>query len=175
MSDQIEQRARRLLEVAQARGLTLVTAESCTAGALATLLADAPGGGDCFHGGFVVYSKENKRATLGVPAGLIEAHTAVSRPVVEAMAAGALARCPAELAIAITGVAGPEPDEDGNPVGLVHVAAALRDQRVAHRHCSFAPDERAVLRRQAMGAALELAEELLTEATTGRRAAQAMA
>jgi nicotinamide-nucleotide amidase len=175
MSDDVEQCARRVLEAAQRRGLTLATAESCTAGALAALLADAPGAGECFHGGFVVYSKENKCAVLGVPADLIGAHTAVSRQVAEAMATGALGRCPADLAIAITGVAGPEPDEDGNPVGLVHIAVAVRDGQVAHRRHGFAPDERVVLQRRAMRAALELAEDVLMEAPSDRKTSQTVA
>ncbi len=101
--------------------------KSCTGGALAALLADTPGAGDAFEGGFVTYSKANKTAALGVPAELIETHTAVSAEVAKAMAQGALAHCPADIAVAITGVAGPEPDEDGNPVGLVYLAAAHRN------------------------------------------------
>jgi PncC family amidohydrolase len=78
------------------------------------------------HGGFVVYTKANKSAALGVPADVIERHSAVSQEVARAMARGALDRCPAGIIVAITGVTGPEPDEDGNPVGLVHMAAAIR-------------------------------------------------
>ena len=121
----LARRAEEVLKQAKARRLTLATVESCTAGSLGLLLADAPGAADSFHGGFIVYTKANKTAAVGVPAELIEAHTAVSREVAEAMARGGIARCPADIAIAITGVAGPEPDEDGNPVGLVHLAAAL--------------------------------------------------
>jgi nicotinamide-nucleotide amidase len=90
-----------------------------------------------FHGGFIVYSKANKIAALGVPPTLIGAHTAVSRDVAEAMARGDVAPCPADIAIAITGVAGPEPDEDDNPVGLVHIAAASRDGRGLHVKANF--------------------------------------
>ena len=109
--------------------MTLATVESCTAGALAVLLADAPEAGKHFQGGFVVYTKENKTAALGVPAALIAAQSAVSSDVAKAMASGALDRCPADISVAITGVAGPEPDEDGNPVGLVYVAAAEKGRR----------------------------------------------
>jgi PncC family amidohydrolase len=104
----------------------VATVESCTAGALACLLADAEGAGDVFHGGFVVYTKAAKSAGVGVPPELIEKHTAVSREVAVAMARGALERLPADVVVAVTGVAGPDPDEDGNPVGLVHIAAASR-------------------------------------------------
>src|SRR5829696_1044693 len=108
MSDVTAALAERLVGNAKAGKVMLATAESCTAGRLATLVADAPGGGDQFHGGFVVYTKENKTAVLGVPNELIANHTAVSGAVAEAMASGTLERCPADMAIAITGVAGPD-------------------------------------------------------------------
>ncbi len=155
--------AERVLAKLGACGLTLATAESCTAGRLATLLADAPGAADRFHGGFVTYTKQNKSAVLGVPAELIAAHTAVSQPVAEAMATGALERCPADLVLAITGVAGPEPDEDGNPVGLMHIAAARRGGAVHHRCHAFGQGSREALRERAMHAALELAVQVLNE------------
>jgi nicotinamide-nucleotide amidase len=107
MSDLVAALAERVLKKATAAGVKLATAESCTAGRLSTLLADAPGGGEQFHGGFVTYTKEDKIATLGVPRELIAAYTAVSRPVAEAMATGALDRCPADMVIAITGVRRP--------------------------------------------------------------------
>lgn len=156
--------AERLLRRAGARNLTVATAESCTAGHLATVLADAPGGGERFHGGFVVYSKLNKTAALGVPPELIAAHTAVSRPVAEAMATGALERCPADVAIAITGVAGPDPDEDGNPVGLMHIAVAIRGGGVHHRQHTFAAADRESLRERAICEALGLTDQILTGA-----------
>ncbi len=127
-----------LVADAKRRGLTLATAESCTGGALAFLLSNAPGAGEIFHGGFVVYTKANKTAALGVPSDLIKQHTAVSAEVVKAMAEGALERCPADVVLAVTGVAGPEPDEDGNPVGLVHLAAVRRDGPRLHEEHRFA-------------------------------------
>ena len=136
MADDLQTDARRIMEMAKRRSLTLATAESCTAGALVHLLAEAPGAGETLHGGFVVYSKEHKTAALGVPGELLTRHTAVSRQVAEAMARGGIERSRADLLVAITGVAGPEPDEDGNPVGLVYVAVASRDGKgrvVEHR------------------------------------------
>ena len=127
MSEKIKDQAGRIMKFAQARRATLATVESCTAGALALLLSQAEGASDTLHGGFIVYTKDNKTAAVGVPKELIAAHTAVSAEVAKAMASGGLARCPADIVVAITGVAGPEPDEDGNPVGLVYVAAAARD------------------------------------------------
>lgn len=156
--DDLAELAKRVLEKAKQRGLTLATAESCTAGSLATLLADAPGASASFHGGFVVYTKENKRAALGVRADLIAAHGAVSGPVAEAMAAGVLSRCPADVAVAITGVAGPEPDEDGNPVGLMHVAVAVRGEGLHHQAHAFGPAQREETRKRVLSAALELTE-----------------
>jgi nicotinamide-nucleotide amidase len=163
MSDRVAALAERVVKKARAAGVKLATAESCTAGSLATLLADTPGGGEQFHGGFVTYTKENKMAALGVPRELIAAHTAVSRPVAEAMATGALDRCPADLVIAITGVAGPEPDEDGNPVGLMHIAAAVRGRGIRHRSHTCEKGGRDETRTGAMCAALELADEMLEE------------
>lgn len=167
MFDLVAALAERVLSKARAAGVKLATAESCTAGRLATLLADAPGGGEQFHGGFVAYTKENKIATLGVPRELLAAHTAVSRAVAEAMALGALKRCPADLVIAITGVAGPEPDEDGNPVGLMHMAAAVRGREILHRSQTYEPGGRDETRTRAMHAALELADELLETMGSG--------
>jgi nicotinamide-nucleotide amidase len=168
MSDLVAALAERVLKKARAAGVGLATAESCTAGRLSTLLADAPGGGEQFHGGFVTYTKENKIATLGVPRELIAAYTAVSRPVAEAMATGALDRCPADMVIAITGVAGPEPDEDGNPVGLMHIATAVRGRGMRHRSQTCRAGGRDDTRTRAMYAALDLADEMLEEMGSSR-------
>ena len=116
--------ARQALTSARRRNLTIVTAESCTAGLLAALLSEAPGAADQLHGGFVAYTKANKAKTLGVSEELLRRRGAVCGEVALAMAKGALERSPATLAVAITGVAGPEPDEDGNPVGRVCIAVA---------------------------------------------------
>jgi nicotinamide-nucleotide amidase len=123
--------AQRALNLAKANGRSLVTAESCTAGKLAALLSEAPGAGMYLHGGFVAYTKDDKVQALGVPAELIKRKGAVCCDVAVAMAEGALTRSPANLAVAITGVAGPEPDEDGNPVGLVCIAVSGRDGQLA--------------------------------------------
>jgi nicotinamide-nucleotide amidase len=168
MSDPVAALAERVLKKATAAGVKLATAESCTAGRLSTLLADARGGGEQFHGGFVTYTKESKIATLGVPPELITAYTAVSRPVAEAMATGALDRCPADMVIAITGVAGPEPDEDGNPVGLMHIAAAVRGRGMRHRSQTCRAGGRGDTRNRAIHAALELAEEMLEKMGSSR-------
>jgi PncC family amidohydrolase len=104
--------AERVVGLAKSKKLTLLTVESCTAGALACALAEAEGAGEVFHGGFVVYSKENKSFTVGVPGEVISKHTAVSAQVAKAMAVGGVERSPADIALAVTGVAGPNPDEE---------------------------------------------------------------
>jgi nicotinamide-nucleotide amidase len=116
------------LDAARRANLSLVTAESCTAGKLASLLSEAPGAGQRLHGGFVTYTKAHKTKALGVSAALLKHRGAVCKDVALAMAEGALARSPANLAVSITGVAGPDRDEDGNPVGLVCIAVACVGQ-----------------------------------------------
>jgi PncC family amidohydrolase len=120
---------------AKSHGLTIVTAESCTAGAIATALSTAPGAADYFLGGFVTYTKKMKNKILRVPLKLLKNKGAVCREVAEAMAAGALKLADADIAVSVTGVAGPEPDEDGNPVGLVFCGAAMRKRKpIVVRH-----------------------------------------
>jgi nicotinamide-nucleotide amidase len=122
----IEDLTKDIMTRAKACGLTLVTAESCTAGRLAAALSEAPGAADQFHGGFVTYTKRAKTKLLGVDEILLREKGAVCAEVAEAMAAGALLRSTADIAVSVTGVAGPEPDEDGNPVGLIYCAGAKR-------------------------------------------------
>ena len=106
--------------------LSIVTAESCTAGMLAATLAQAEGAGDCLQGGFVTYTKEQKTVALGVDAGLLERDGSVTEQVIEQMLEGALSRSKADIAVAVSGVLGPEEDEDGNPVGLMCIGAQRR-------------------------------------------------
>ena len=153
--------AARVMKLAEARRMTLATAESCTAGSLAHLLSETPGATKVLHGGFIVYTKDNKTAALGVPKELIATHTAVSGKVASAMAKGALQRCPADIAAAVTGVAGPMPDEDGNPVGLVYVAAAARDGRILVERHEFGSKPKDAICHAASVAALGLIEQLL--------------
>jgi len=164
MSSKLEQKARAVVERAEQKALCIVTAESCTAGALATLLADAPGAGNCFHGGFVTYAKACKTDFLGIPADLIASETAVSQKIAEAMATGALRASGADVAIAITGVVGPEPDEDGNPVGLLHIAtAAAEGGTIRHIEIQTQETSRAANRERALSEALDLLDAILSE------------
>lgn len=167
MSSELHRKARAVVRCAEEKALSIVTAESCTAGALAALLADAPGAGRCFHGGVVAYAKACKTALLAVPASVIARHTAVSREVAGRMAAGALKASGAHVAVAITGVMGPEPDDDGNPVGLMHLAAATRDGRVRHARIQSRETSRAANRQRALTEALTLLDHVLTKTPAG--------
>jgi nicotinamide-nucleotide amidase len=132
----LETLAQRLVELAASKGVTIVTAESCTAGMLATALSKVAGAGQHFHGGLVTCTKAMKSQVLGVDPELMNLKTMVCDEVAVAMARGALRASPADIAIAITGVAGPEPDEDGNPPGLMCVAVGfLRRETVHWRKC----------------------------------------
>lgn len=162
IDEQLVRRAADVVGRSHDLGLTLVTAESCTGGLLAAVLSEAPGAGDHLHGGFAVYTKAQKTVALGVPAELLESRTAVCEDVARAMAAGALERSCADIAIAVTGVAGPACDEDGNPVGLVHLAAGRRGAPARHEVFRFGDIGRGEVRYRAVMAALALMEAVLT-------------
>jgi nicotinamide-nucleotide amidase len=146
--------AERALATARRRNLTIVTAESCTAGKLSALLSEASGAAEHLHGSFVTYTKANKVKALGVDPGLLKAKGAVCREVAVAMAEGALHRSPADVAVAITGVAGPDPDEDGNPVGVVCIAAARDGRAPLHVERKYGDIGREKVQEQGMADAL---------------------
>jgi nicotinamide-nucleotide amidase len=126
---QLRDAAKRVLELCRARGLHIATAESCTGGLVAATLTEIPGSSDVVDRGFVTYSDDAKRAMLGVPAATLKRYGAVSAQTAMAMAAGALKNSRADLAVSITGIAGPGGGSKQKPVGLVHFAAASRDGR----------------------------------------------
>jgi len=128
MSRQLDRLAERILKKAKAAGLQIVTAESCTAGTVAHVLSKGEGASKHLAGGFVTYTKDMKSRVLGVPMAMLKSKSAVAAEIAEAMARGALARSGASIAVAVTGVAGPDPDEDGNPVGLIYCAVVRRGQ-----------------------------------------------
>jgi nicotinamide-nucleotide amidase len=148
-----------VLAAARARGLTLATAESCTAGLVAARLTDVAGSSDVVLGGVVAYANEIKQALLGVPASLLEQHGAVSAECAEAMAAGALAATGATVAIATTGIAGPGGGTPEKPVGLVYVHCASPLGASARR--LQLPGDRAAVRDSTTVAALHMALALL--------------
>jgi nicotinamide-nucleotide amidase len=125
----IREAAKRVLDLCRARGLHVATAESCTGGLVAAALTEIPGSSDVVDRGFVTYSDEAKRAMLGVPAATLKRYGAVSAQTAKAMAAGALKNSRADLAVSITGIAGPGGGSKQKPVGLVYFAAASRDGR----------------------------------------------
>lgn len=136
------------------RKLTLAVAESCTAGLLAARLTEPPGASGFFGQGWITYSNASKTSQLGVPADLLARHGAVSEEVAAAMAEGALARSGADVALAITGIAGPDGGTADKPVGLVYVAMdGAAGRRVKRLHL---PGERGRVRSQAAQAALDM-------------------
>jgi PncC family amidohydrolase len=116
--------AERLQAICLGRGLTVAVAESCTGGLVADAITDIPGSSGYFLGGVVSYADSAKAALLGVPAEVLAAHGAVSAQVGRAMAEGARERFSADLAAAVTGVAGPDGGSEAKPVGLTYVAVA---------------------------------------------------
>jgi len=149
-----------LLELCRARKMHIATAESCTGGLVAALLTEIAGSSDVFERGFVTYSNTAKSDLLGVPATMIEAFGAVSEPVARAMAEGAIARSTADLAVAITGIAGPGGGSVDKPVGLVHVAACRRGSTTTHRRCTFGDIGRTAVREASAKVALEMLTEI---------------
>ena len=157
--DSLEEVCLRLLKE---RGLTVGTAESCTGGLMAKLLTDLPGSSAVFRGGVVSYTDAVKRGLLGVPEDLLAQHGAVSPQVAQAMAQGARSALGCDLALAATGVAGPDPDDRGNPIGLVYLALAWEGgcQVVPFRAGTQAERER--VRRMAAWTGLDLIRRHLT-------------
>jgi len=152
--------AARVLDACRTHGLKVATAESCTGGLVAGALTEIPGSSDVLDRGFVTYSDAAKQAMLSVPAVILERHGAVSRQTADAMAAGALAMSNADLAVAITGIAGPGGGSAEKPVGLVHFAAAARDGRRVHREKRYGDVGRSAVRAQAVAEALAMLELL---------------
>jgi nicotinamide-nucleotide amidase len=151
--------AQHLLDTCRARGLKVATAESCTGGLVAATLIDIPGSSDVFDRGFVSYSNPAKETMLGVPRALLQRYGAVSREAAEAMAAGALGNSPADLVVAVTGIAGPGGGSEEKPVGLVHFAAATRDGRMIHREKRFGDIGRLAVRLASVAEALEMLQD----------------
>lgn len=142
------------------RGERLVTAESCTGGLIAAACTAVAGSSDWFERGFVTYSNEAKAELLDVPAALISTHGAVSEPVVQAMAEGALAHARADWSLAVTGIAGPGGAVPGKPVGTVWLALGRRGQ-ATQRWLLRCPGDRSAVRSQTVQRALD---ELLAAA-----------
>lgn len=148
--------AETVLSENRAAGRMVVTAESCTGGLVAAALTEIAGSSDVVDRGFVTYSNEAKMQMLGVPAGVLATHGAVSEPTARAMATGALARSKAGVAVAITGIAGPGGATPGKPVGMVVFARAVSSGCITAETRHFGSIGRAAVRRQAALVALEM-------------------
>jgi nicotinamide-nucleotide amidase len=148
-----------VLEACRARGLTLATAESCTGGLVAARLTSVPGSSEVFLGAVVAYADAVKAAELGVPTSVLEGYGAVSAEVAAAMAAGAREGLRADVAVAVTGVAGPGGGTKQKPVGLVYLHAEGLDASLAQE--LNLPGEREAIRQRATVAALHLVRTLL--------------
>jgi nicotinamide-nucleotide amidase len=145
-------------------GLMLATAESCTGGLVAATLTEIAGSSAVVERGFVTYSNVAKTGMLGVAPALIGAHGAVSREVAIAMAEGAIRASRADIAVAVTGVAGPGGGSDHKPVGLVHFAVAVRGGATRHAERCFGDIGRAKVRLAAVRTALEMISAITSPA-----------
>lgn len=157
----LDTQAERLMHALCDREMAVATAESCTGGMLAALLTDIEGAGHGFERGFVTYSKESKTELLGIDPSLLEENDAVSEVVARAMAEGALKRSAADLALGVTGFAGPA--GPGQEEGLVHFALARRDGRTVHREQHFGAIGRGAIRVKSLKVLLDMLEEALQE------------
>jgi nicotinamide-nucleotide amidase len=152
--------SRALLDLCRSRKLTIATAESCTGGMVAAALTDIPGSSDVIDRSFVTYSNDAKRAMLGVRAATLSTFGAVSKETATQMAVGALEKAGVDLAVSITGIAGPGGATPGKPVGLVHFAVASRDGRILNRECRFGAIGRGPVRQRSVVEALRMLMEL---------------
>ena len=147
-----------IVEIGTAKGLRLATAESCTGGLISACLTEVPGSSVVVDRGYVVYSNRAKQELLGVPSNILETHGAVSAETAAAMATGARDRAGVDMAIAVTGIAGPGGGSEAKPVGLVHLALAA-EGRLDARRKTFPGDRHAV-----RAATLELALRMVFRA-----------
>ena len=154
--------AERILEACRARGLKVTTAESCTGGLVAALLTEIPGSSDVVDRAFVTYSNAAKEAMLGVPTRTLERHGAVSRQTASAMARGALDESDADIAVAVTGIAGPGGGTAKKPVGLVHFYALARDGRKVRREKRYGKIGRHKIRMRSVAEAADMLQLLAT-------------
>lgn len=164
VDERLLREAKAVLRLAHHKNLTLVTAESCTGGLVAAVLSAAPGAAETLHGGYITYTEENKTAVLNVSPALMEKCGTVCSDVARAMAEGALVNSPADIAIAITGVAGPEPDDRGNPVGLMYLAGARRGGETKVMRRDYPAQLSSDIRYYAVLSAFDLARHVIETA-----------
>ncbi len=152
--------AKILLDICTKKKLTLATAESCTGGLVAAALSEIPGSSAVLDRGFVTYSNEAKQQMLGVVPATIDVYGAVSRECAEEMAKGALAHASVDLAVSITGIAGPTGAVPGKPIGLVYFCAASRSGRTIAHDRKYGDIGRPNVRRESVLQALAMLREL---------------
>ena len=160
LDNDIVEAAKRLLDICKRKNLIIATAESCTAGLVSGTLTETPGVSSMLDRGFVTYSNQAKQDMLGVSADTLEQHGAVSRETAEEMARGALAHAPVDLAVSVTGVAGPDGGSEEKPVGLVYFAAASRSGGLLHAKKHFGDIGRADIRKQSVLQAFRMLHDL---------------
>lgn len=168
MKDNPRAVAETVLELCRARGWTLATGESCTGGLVGARLTDVAGASDVYLGGIVAYSDDVKRSQLAVPAETMRTHGAVSAETAAAMAAGARRVLGADVAVAVTGVAGPGGGTREKPVGLVYLAVGSPNGEAGEK--LQLEGDRHAIREQATDAALRLLDRHLTQTATNARA-----
>lgn len=159
--DGMRRDAQRLLFMLRAKAKMVATAESCTGGLIAGLLTEIPGSSDVVERGFVTYSNQAKIDCLGVNPATLNHQGAVSEAVARQMAEGALINSNADLAVSVTGIAGPGGETDSKPVGLVHIAVAETGHPTEHQECHFGDVGRQNVRIETVKAALSLLATVL--------------
>jgi len=160
LDDDIVEAGKKLLDICRRKELIIATAESCTGGLVAGTLTEIPGVSSMLDRGFITYSNEAKQEMLGVSAQTLEKYGAVSSQTAEEMARGALARAPVDLAVSVTGIAGPDSDDTQKPVGLVHFAAASRSGQFVHIEKKFGNPGRSEIRKRSVLQAFIMLHEL---------------
>jgi nicotinamide-nucleotide amidase len=160
LDDDIVEAARRLLDICKRKKLFVATAESCTAGLVAGTLTEVPGVSSMLDRGFITYSNDSKREMLGVKAETLDRHGAVSRETAMEMAQGALARSDVDLAVSVTGIAGPDGGSEEKPVGLVYFGAASRRGQSVDAEQRYGDIGRAQVRKHSVLQAFRMLHDL---------------
>lgn len=160
LDEELGNKATALLDLCKSKHLMVATAESCTGGLVAAALTNIAGSSAVIDRGFVTYTNEAKQQMIGVPLATLERYGAVSRETAEAMAKGALTHSIADLAVSVTGIAGPGGATPGKPIGLVHFGAASRGGRLILEECRFGDIGRTEVRRKSVLQAIAMLTQL---------------
>ena len=166
LDDDIVEAGKKLLDICKRKNLLIATAESCTAGLVSGTLTDIPGVSSMLDRGFITYSNQAKREMLGVSGETLDRHGAVSKETAQEMARGALKNAPVDLAVSLTGIAGPDGGSEEKPVGLVHFAAASREGQFVHVEKRFGAIGRAEVRKRSVLQAFRMLHDLAEREAT---------